>query len=74
MSNKLKLLGYDEIKPNLWLKQCEKYIIYHDYRKGYRWSYGFDNDGTSINIKDTKEYKELKMLEEASKVKTLDLF
>ena len=72
--NKLSELGYTEIKPNLWRKCREDGIfIYHDFRKGNRWSYAFkDND--PIDVKELEEYKEIKALEEAKKCITLDKF
>ena len=73
ISVKLKHLGYTEVKPNLYYKLCIGYCIYHDYRKGRRWSYGFDEHG-SIDISCKREYREVVLLEEADKCRTLDKF
>lgn len=66
-------LGYEEIKPGLYMIEIGNVRLYHDFRKGKRWSYAFDDKG-SVDVHDIEEYKRIKMLEEAKKVKTLDKF
>lgn len=73
MNSKLTELGFTEIKPNLWQKEIGDTMIYHDYRAGKRKSYGYSNDGV-VNVREFDEYKQVKLLEEGNKCKTLDNF
>jgi len=69
----LKKLGFEETKPNLWVKEIDNVRLYHDYRKGKRWSYAFEGDNP-IDVHELEDYKKVKLFEEASKCKTLDNF
>jgi len=67
-------LGYSEIKPNLFFIELEGGIkLYHDFRKGYRFSYAFQQN-KAINVKELDAYKQIKAIEESSKSITLDKF
>ena len=70
----LKDLGYEEIKLNLFVIELPSGVkLYHDYRKGKRWSYAFDGN-KSIDVSELDEYKKIKLLEEGKKCKTLKQF
>ena len=74
MKEKLIDLGYIETKPNLFVKELKGGIkLYHDYRKGEKVSYAFNNEG-SINIKNIPEYMEFKLREEGEKCRKLGEF
>lgn len=74
MKDKLKDLGYEEIKPNLFMMVLPTGIrLYHDYRKGKRWSYAFDGND-SVDVKEFDEYNKVKILEEGDKCKKISDF
>lgn len=78
MKTKLIELGYKEVKPDLFMIESEDLdgdivTIYHDYRKGKRWTYGF-HLGESVDVSEHPEKIKIKLLEESSKCITLDKF
>jgi len=72
VTNKMGLdeLGYSETKLNLWQKKLEDgRTIVQDFRRGKRQTYGYDENG-SCEIRDTNDYKIIKLLETLSEIYT----
>jgi len=55
-------MGYKEIKPNLFMKEIGYVTLYHDFRKGFRWSYAYKGS-EKIEVHKLKEYHKVKALE-----------
>jgi hypothetical protein len=63
----LNELGYCETQLNLWQKKlADGRTIVHDFRGGKRKTYGYNNDG-SCEIRNTLDYKIIKLLETLNK-------